>query len=98
MRTCGPFDVDSNTVRRIYKQGDEGARAGLRHLAAARRRFGCRRLGILLQREGLANNEMKLLRLYRERALPSASARLQVWDGNTGASGRAAAEPRSTCG
>jgi putative transposase len=41
----------------------------LRHLAAERRRFGYRRLGVLLQREGLAMNKEKLLRLYREEGL-----------------------------
>jgi putative transposase len=43
-------------------------RARLRSLAAERRRFGCRRLGVLLSREGIAVNHRKLLRLYREEA------------------------------
>jgi putative transposase len=41
----------------------------LRELAAARRRFGYRRLGYLLAREGLKLNHEKLLRLYREEVL-----------------------------
>jgi putative transposase len=41
----------------------------LRELAAARRRFGYRRLGYLLAREGLKPNHKKLLRLYREEGL-----------------------------
>jgi putative transposase len=35
-------------------------------LAGQRRRFGYRRLHILLRREGLALNHKKLFRLYRE--------------------------------
>src|SRR3546814_4934763 len=41
----------------------------LRELAGERRRFGYRRLGILLAREGMGLNHKKLLRLYREEGL-----------------------------
>ena len=41
----------------------------LREIAAERRRFGYRRLGIMLAREGLIMNHKKLLRLYREENL-----------------------------
>jgi putative transposase len=44
-------------------------RARLRELAAARRRFGYRRLHVLLAREGVAINHKKLRRLYREERL-----------------------------
>ena len=44
-------------------------RARLRELAAIRRRFGYRRLHILLRREGIAMNHKKLRRLYREERL-----------------------------
>ena len=37
--------------------------------AAERRRFGYRRLGIMLAREGIVMNHKKLLRLYREENL-----------------------------
>jgi transposase InsO family protein len=40
-------------------------RARLRELAAIRRRFGYRRLHILLRREGIVMNHKKLRRLYR---------------------------------
>lgn len=39
-------------------------RSQLRALAAERRRFGYRRLGLLLEREGVRINEQKLSRLY----------------------------------
>jgi Transposase len=41
----------------------------LRALAAERRRFGYRRLGCLLAREGIRPNHKKLLRIYREEGL-----------------------------
>ena len=44
-------------------------RARLRELAAIRRRFGYRRLHVLLTREGIAMNHKKLRRLYREERL-----------------------------
>src|SRR5260370_33248640 len=45
------------------------ARARLRELAAIRRRFGYRRLHILMSREGLLMNHKKFRRLYREERL-----------------------------
>jgi len=57
-------------------------RARLRELAAVRRRFGYRRLLVLMRREGLTMNHKKFRRLYREE-------RLQV-RGAAGASGRLA--------
>jgi len=45
------------------------ARQRLRELAAQRRRFGYRRLGWLLAREGQAMNLKKLYRIYREEKL-----------------------------
>jgi putative transposase len=44
-------------------------RQRLRELAGERRRFGYRRLGYLLSREGMMPNHKKLLRLYREEGL-----------------------------
>ena len=44
-------------------------RERLRSLAAERRRFGYRRLGILLEREGVSMNKKRLFRLYREEGL-----------------------------
>ncbi|MCP5038141.1 MAG: transposase, partial [Rhodobacteraceae bacterium] len=49
--------------------GDEALRKRLCELADERRRFGYRRLGILLEREGFTVNHKKLFRLYREEGL-----------------------------
>ena len=68
-RACGLVDVDPKTVRRELQVGDAGLRERLRDLASERRRFGYRRLGILLEREGVRMNKKKLFRLYREEGL-----------------------------
>jgi putative transposase len=54
---------------RSRRPDDTTVRARLRELAAQRRRFGYRRLHILLTREGLVMNHKKLRRLYREERL-----------------------------
>jgi putative transposase len=68
-RACRLVQIDPKTVRRATRGGDEAVRARLRALAFERRRFGYRRLGILLEREGMIMNRKKLYRLYREEGL-----------------------------
>jgi putative transposase len=48
---------------------EEGVRQRLRELAALRKRFGYRRLGLLLRREGMLVNHKRVYRLYREEGL-----------------------------
>jgi putative transposase len=69
-RACSTLCTDRTSVRyRSRRPCDAAARARLRELAAVRRRFGYRRLHILLTREGLIMNHKKLRRLYREERL-----------------------------
>ncbi len=58
------------TYRYVSLRPDDTAiRRRLRELANERRRFGYRRLHILLKREGIELNHKKLFRLYREERL-----------------------------
>jgi putative transposase len=54
---------------RSVRASDTAHRLRIRELAAARRRFGYRRLHELLKREGVAMNEKRLRRIYREEGL-----------------------------
>lgn len=51
---------------RSQRDDDAEVRSKLRELAQQRRRFGYRRLHILLRREGIMINRKKTQRLYRE--------------------------------
>ena len=69
-RACHLIGIARRVARYEPRVADDtGLRQRLRELAAARRRFGYRRLGYLLAREGLKPNHKKLLRLYREEGL-----------------------------
>ena len=69
-RACRAIGVDRTSVRYRSRRPDDGAiRSRLRELAAARRRFGWRRLQVLLSREGVELNHKKLRRLYIEERL-----------------------------
>jgi putative transposase len=69
-RACQLIGVSRRVVRYQPARSDDAAlRQRLHELAAERRRFGYRRLGYLLAREGLKPNHKKLLRIYREEGL-----------------------------
>ncbi|WP_156415315.1 IS3 family transposase [Sphingobium baderi] len=69
-RACRVIDADRMSVRyRSARDDDAGLREKLRELANQRRRFGYRRLHILLRREGIMINRKKTQRLYREEGL-----------------------------
>ena len=62
--------LDPKTYRYASRRPDDAAvRTRLKELALERRRFGYRRLHILLRREGIELNHKKLFRLYREERL-----------------------------
>jgi putative transposase len=69
-RACSILGIDRSLVRYRHRRADDAdLRARLRELAAARRRFGYRRLHVLLAREGITMNHKKLRRLYGEEQL-----------------------------
>jgi putative transposase len=69
-RACGLMELYRGTCRyRSRRPEDGGLRVRLRELAEARRRFGYRRLQVLLQREGWQVNHKRVYRLYVEEKL-----------------------------
>ena len=69
-RACRVVGCVRMTVRyRPCRPNDVELRARLRALAHERRRFGYRRLHVLLRREGFIVNHKRLFRLYREERL-----------------------------
>jgi len=68
-RSCQVLGFARSSQRYVRRRDDTALRQRLRELAAERRRFGYRRLHILLKREGWAVNHKKLYRLYKEAGL-----------------------------
>ncbi|MGV7123143.1 IS3-like element ISSpma3 family transposase [Sphingopyxis sp. 550A] len=69
-RACRVTGADRKSMRYRSQRGDDAeVREKLRELAQQRRRFGYRRLHILLRREGVMINRKKTQRLYREEGL-----------------------------
>lgn len=69
-RACLVLGADRSTIRyRSRRPNDTEIRERLRELSRQRRRFGYRRLHLLLAREGHAMNQKKLRRLYTEEKL-----------------------------
>lgn len=69
-RACKTIGTCRMTMRYETARPDDAAlRARMKELAHERRRFGYRRLHVLLRREGHLVNHKKLFRLYREERL-----------------------------
>lgn len=68
-RACRLVGVDPKTVRRARAPDHPEIRGRMRAIASERRRFGYRRIGLMLEREGITMNHKKLRRLYREEGL-----------------------------
>jgi putative transposase len=69
-RACGLMEVDRGTCRYRRRRREDGQlRTRLRELAETRRRFGYRRLQVLLLREGWQVNHKRVYRLYVEEKL-----------------------------
>ena len=69
-RACELADLGRSSYR-YQRRGPEeaGLRKRLKELAVERRRYGYRRLTVLLRREGRAVNHKRVYRLYREEGL-----------------------------
>ena len=91
-RACSAIGADRTSVRyRSSRPDDAAVRARLRELAAVRRRFGYRRLHILLTREGISHEPQEAPpALPRGTAAGAPAWRPQACVGHTGADGAAA--------
>ena len=69
-RACGLVEIDRSSARyRPRRRDDAPLRQRLRELANQRRRYGYRRLHVLLRREGWVVNHKRVYRLYRAEGL-----------------------------
>ena len=69
-RVCKLVGLEPRTYRYASRRSADGhVRIRLRALAGERRRFGYRRLHVLLVREGVRLNHKWLFRIYREERL-----------------------------
>lgn len=65
-RVCDLVGVDPKTVRRECPPDHADIRREMQIIAGNRRRFGYRRIGIMLERKGFVMNEKKLYRIYKD--------------------------------
>lgn len=68
-RVCVLIGVDPKTVRCERPPDNPKIRLEMNKIAQMRRRFGYRRIGVLLERVGMIMNEKKLYRICREEGL-----------------------------
>jgi putative transposase len=68
-RACRLVGVDPKTVRRNKLPDNPEVREEMKAIASKRRRFGYRRIGVLLERKGMFMNHKKLYRLYNDEKL-----------------------------
>jgi putative transposase len=69
-RACSVLNVDRSTVRYQSRGADDGElRDTIKRVSKERRRFGYRRIHVMVRREGFEVNHKKLRRIYREEKL-----------------------------
>lgn len=69
-RACATMQVDRSTMRYQSKRPDDSdLREGIKLVAKERRRFGYRRIQVMLERKGIFMNHKKLRRIYTEEKL-----------------------------
>src|SRR5947209_10353550 len=79
-RACSLLNADRKMVRyKSRRPADTELQARLRDLANKRKRFGYRRLFILLRQEGEASGINRVHRLYREEGLMVRKRRARRW-------------------
>ncbi len=75
-RACQALRIDRSAVRYTSTRPDDAPlREAMKAVALERRRFGYRRIHVMLERQGVVMNQKKLRRLYREEKLQGAPPR-----------------------
>lgn len=69
-RACKVLQIDRSSVRYLSRRGDDAAlRDAIKRVSRERRRFGCRRVHVMVAREGFAVNCHPAVHVYmHERA------------------------------
>ena len=69
-RACDVLQIDRSTVRYLSRRGDDAElRDAIKRVSRERRRFGCRRVHVMIARDGFEVNHKKVRRIYREEKL-----------------------------
>ena len=69
-RACDVLQIDRSTVRYLSRRGDDAElRDAIKRVSRERRRFGCRRIHVMIAREGFEVNHKEVRRIYREEKL-----------------------------
>ena len=69
-RACGLIGISRSSYRYQSCRGDDAPlRTAIRRKAQERKRWGYRRLQVLLQRDGYMDNHKRIYRIYREEGL-----------------------------
>ena len=69
-RACDVLQVDRSSVRYLSRRGDDAElRDAIKRVSRERRRFGCRRVHVMIAREGFVVNHKKVRRIYTEEKL-----------------------------
>ena len=69
-RVCDVLQIDRSTVRYLSRRGDDAElRDAIKRVSRERRRFACRRIHVMIAREGFEVNHKKVRRIYREKKL-----------------------------
>ena len=69
-RACDVLQVDRSSMRYLSRRGDDAElRDAIKRVSRERRRFGCRRVHVMIAREGFVVNHKKVRRIYTEEKL-----------------------------
>ena len=69
-RACDVFQIDRSPVRHLSRRGDNAEmRDAIKRVSRERRRVGCRRIHVMIARDGIEVNHKRVRRIYREEKL-----------------------------